>query len=178
MSSGVPIGPRKLLEHANDVANHQAGAGRPRPVWLRRAVSAAYYAAFHALTLATVRHVLPHAQPDEHYQLCRSITHGRLRDVCDWVAGKPGVGKQHAQNTIARLQRHADLRQLAGIFGRLQEARHLADYDHRASFDKATTVSHVQQSARMLDTLDSLPATRISSASSLSLQCTRNCAEA
>jgi hypothetical protein len=106
--------------------------------------------------LATVRHVLPHAQPDEHHQLCRSIDHGRLRDVCDWVAGKPGVGKRYAQDTIVRLQNHADLRQLTGIFGRLQEARHLADYDHQASFDKATTVSHVQQSARVLDRLDAL----------------------
>ncbi|CAN5778108.1 hypothetical protein BH20ACT7_BH20ACT7_17070 [soil metagenome] len=33
---------------------------------------------------------------------------------------------------------------------------HLADYDHRASFDKATSVSHVQQSARVLNTLDTL----------------------
>jgi hypothetical protein len=159
MPAAVPIAPQALLDHALQLATHQSGAGRPRAIWLRRAVSAAYYASFHALSLAIVRQLAPNSTPDDQYRLCRSLDHARVADVCAWVRGQPGTGKQQVQSIVTNLQGSSDIKQLALIISTLQEQRHRADYDHLASFDKASTLGYVSQGQRAINLLTVVPET-------------------
>lgn len=152
--AAVPIRPRRLVEHAHDLIAHHEAAGRPRPIWLRRAVSAAYYAVFHGVSLATVEQLAPNATAEERFRLARSLEHSRLAEVCSWVSGRTPGGKRHTQPIVAILHARPELRQLGDIVRRLQEERHRADYDHLADFDKATALSPVQQAERALDLLD------------------------
>jgi uncharacterized protein (UPF0332 family) len=156
MAVAVAIDPRRVVEHAGELARHQSGAGRPRPIWLRRAVSAAYYAVFHAFALRVARQVLPQGSSGDQQRLTRSLEHTALREVCQWVIGNPGAGKQHIQPIVASLQGDPSVKQLASITFRLQEARHLADYDHFAAFDKASALSSVNEAEVVLNTLDAL----------------------
>lgn len=156
MAASVPIDPWKLIGHAEDLAAHQPGPGRPRPVWLRRAVSAAYYASFHQIALYTAWHLLAGGTRTERLQLCRSIGHRQIRDVCDWVDASNPVGRTHSRAIVEALRRNKRLREVCNAFGQLQEARHQADYDHQASFDKATTLSYVEQSRRVVTSIAEL----------------------
>ena len=152
----APLRPRGLLRHAEALAEHHSSAGRPVLTWLRRSTSASYYAVFHAIALAVVEQIAPRAQPDDQHSLARSIEHGRVAEVCKWVTGKPGAGREHVQDIVADLQANDDIVRLAAIFLRLQQARYEADYDHLADFRKATTPAHVRQATSALDLLDML----------------------
>lgn len=100
---------------------------------LRRAVSAAYYAVFHALLTAAADELIgktKRASPE--YRLAyRSLDHRRLRDLCaDLTKEKPP----------AKIAAYAppdgfgtDLQALAIAVVELQEKRHLADADSRGS---------------------------------------------
>ena len=107
-----PIDPHDLLRHARAIANDLPGRGDTD---YRRAVSAAYYALYHALTLraATL------AEPSARYDAVRRFRHWRLRDVAQAVIG--GGGDARAQ-PIAR----------AVLF--LRTERIHADYNHRERF--------------------------------------------
>lgn len=100
--------------------------------------------------------IAPNAGQEDRYRLAHSIDHSRLAEVCSWVEGRPGAGRQHTQPIVARLQQHADIRQLAKIVSRLQEERHRADYDHLARFDKVTALFFIEQAERALDLLQQL----------------------
>lgn len=156
MAIAVAIDPRRVIDHARELARHQAGAGRPRPVWLRRSISAAYYSVFHAFGLRLSAQLLPQGSAEDQQRLTRSLEHRALREVCQWLTGNPGAGRQHVRPIVAALQGDPQMRQIAGITFRLQEARHLADYDHLAAFDKATSLSFVNQAEFVLDQLDTL----------------------
>ncbi len=156
MAVAVAIDPVRVVAHARELARHQTGAGRPRPVWLRRSISAAYYAVFHAFGLKIAAQVLPHGSDTDRQRLTRSLQHVALREVCQWVTGNPGAGKTHVQPIVAQLQTDPQIRQIANITFRLQEARHLADYDHLAGFDKASALSYVAQAEWVVDRLEAL----------------------
>ncbi len=151
MPTPVPIDPAKLLEAARQFADHHSAQGRPRPIWLRRAVSSAYYALYHELCRAAAAHLLPNAPPADRFRLARSFTHQALRDTCEWIAGR-GKLPQHAGTLIAP-PRHTAIEDVAAAFLDLQEARHAADYDHLASFDKTTVLQHVRVADLAIETL-------------------------
>src|SRR5882757_918917 len=90
MPAAVPIDPWKLIAAAEDFAKHKGGKGRPRPIWLRRAVSSAYYALYHGLSRAAAEHVLPNGSPDDKLRISRLFRHGTMRGVCAQVAGRRG----------------------------------------------------------------------------------------
>lgn len=156
MPQAVPIDPKKLREHARALATHQDGAGRPRPVWLRRAVSSAYYSAFHAVSLATTLQLAPQSSSEDRYRLSRSIDHGRLAEVCGWIRGQKGdgAGRQHVQPIVSDLRLNPAIQELATHIAELQEARHQADYDHLYVVGKATALTYVAQASRVLELLD------------------------
>ena len=153
MATAVPIDPRRVVEHARDLARHQSGAGRPRSVWLRRAASSAYYAVFHGFGLAIAEQLLAGGSQVDRLRLTRSLDHHALREVCQWVTAAPGAGKQHVRAIVSLIQGDPATRQVAGITFRLQETRHLADYDHLAAFDKASVLSYVAQADLVLNRL-------------------------
>lgn len=169
------IHPTRLLRQARVLAGVGAGRGRPSPTNHRRAVSAAYYALFHAVNLSAVRYVLPTAAPErEVYQGTRWINHTDVRVVCEAVAAcaaslKPVASPKglpvraiplwHALSRPAEGDMRishvpADLRFVTDTFLTLQAARHRADYDHLAEFPKATTLGYVEDAAYAVDRLN------------------------
>src|SRR5207249_2010111 len=125
--------------------------GRPRTVWLRRAVSAAYYSVFHGIALATTKQLAPSSSREDWLGFCRSIEHHRLVEVCSWIGGrKAAAGKEHVRLIVSRLRSNPDVRELAGIVGRLQQERHRADYDHLSAFEKREALTLVEEAERAL----------------------------
>jgi hypothetical protein len=137
-----PIDPDKLLEHAAQLAGEDAGRGRPSYTNLRRAVSSAYYAAFHQVTDQVAKGLFP---DDEAFQLKarRSVTHDAVYVVCKWLTGG-GNAPQHLRPIADRLQQDATVRAVAGSLIGLKEAREEADYDHARPFNKSETLTLLQ----------------------------------
>jgi hypothetical protein len=77
-------------EHLCDQAERLVApppAGPPRQVDIRRAVSAAYYAIFHASVTAAADQIVGRTKRagSEYGLVCRSIDHRWLRELCDDV---------------------------------------------------------------------------------------------
>ena len=79
------IQPTELVELAHHLAGLDAGAGQASTVWLRRAISSAYYALFHELIGRATRKAIG-----------------------------PGAGREAERSALARWYQHADLRLLCG----------------------------------------------------------------
>lgn len=141
-----PIRPRWLLRQATELAG--SGVGQPRHTDLRRANSAAYYALFHEVALATARHLLPGSTAEEVQRAARRVSHTSIRSAADWIAG--GTPPKHLADTVARLRANPDLTDVANAFKELQEQREKADYDHEADFTRPGTHARIQQAARAI----------------------------
>lgn len=120
--------PDHLLEQADRLAA-SGSPGQPRQVDLRRAISAAYYAVFHAtLTAAADRYVGANRRAAGQYFLAyRSVDHKELRDVCSRVS---------ITNVSGRLSQYfpadsfdADIKAFAQTLLELQAKRIDADYN-------------------------------------------------
>ena len=79
------LNPDHLFEQANKLVTIQAGP--PRQVDIRRAISAAYYATFHAAITAAADQFIGVTNRDtSRYGLVyRSVSHAWLRDLCKEV---------------------------------------------------------------------------------------------
>jgi uncharacterized protein (UPF0332 family) len=149
----VPIDSQKLVEAARAFADHRSGAGRPRPIWLRRAVSSAYYALFHQLCRDAADHLLPAGSDAQKLRLARAFGHREMKGACAWIAGREGNIHQYVEPLVTSLKPTL-IADVAASFCDLQEARHRADYDHLANFSKATVAAHVDDAQRAIETLD------------------------
>ena len=121
------VNPDHLLEQAEGLIALDGGA--PRQVDLRRAVSNAYYALFHAiLTDAADDFVGKTKRQHPRYTLVyRSISHRHLRNLCEDIT-KPTPPNKYAK-FVPSGGFGSDLVALATAFSELQEKRHEADYD-------------------------------------------------
>jgi hypothetical protein len=99
-----------------DIAQHLAllDERRPRQTSLRRAISSAYYALFHALAALCADELVGRSKPWNVYTpIYRTLDHGRAKDVFKrLLAGSVG-----------------DIAAVGQAFILLQERRHIADYD-------------------------------------------------
>lgn len=160
-----PIRADRLIIQAKALAGYGAGRGRPSPTNHRRAVSAAYYALFHAIIAEAVLRVLPVdvATDEDRLRSARWIQHADIKQSARWVVecatvtaatGTPprDTGVKHGvwelfSRPAGGTERTGDvpnhLRRIARTFVDLQDARHTADYDQLASFPKTTTQRHV-----------------------------------
>jgi hypothetical protein len=152
----VPIDPSKLIEAAEELANHKSGAGRPRPVWLRRAVSTAYYGLYHCICLEAARHMLPSGHDEQQLWVARSFGHAEIKECCAWIDGRQGCHRQRVV-PLVRALKSMSISGVAGSFCDLQEARHRADYDHLAVFSKAATIAHVADARRSITQVVNAP---------------------
>jgi hypothetical protein len=148
----VPIDPLKLLEAAREFAAHQGGRGRPRPVWLRRSVSTSYYALYHCVCREAAKSLLPHGNHRQQLNLARAFRHNDLKAACEWVAGRSGKIDRSVKPLVDSLK-PTPLVGVAASFCDLQQARHRADYDHLASFSKATVVAHVDDAEKAMQAM-------------------------
>ena len=114
---------------------------------LRRAVSAAYYGLFNAITKAGAD-LLAGSSPALHTLIARSFEHRAARRVCEVFrtpASQPFLrlyGPLLPQGPDARLHLVAD------AFCRLQEARQTADYDIAAPFSTSDARADVQAATK------------------------------
>jgi hypothetical protein len=111
------LNPEHLLDQADKLISGE-GAGAPRQADLRRAISAAYYAAFHftLMTLADLFVGKTNRSTSRYALIYRSVDHARLRKLCDDMRPTPaGLGPH--------------LRTFASGVIQLQQKRHWADYD-------------------------------------------------
>lgn len=122
------LNPEHLFEQAERLIEPPP-AGPPRQVDLRRAVSAAYYAVFHALLTSVADELIGKTKRNlPEYRLAyRSLDHRRLRDLCADVTKGTLPSKIVAYAPPGGFG--ADLQALATAVVDLQEKRHSADYD-------------------------------------------------
>lgn len=138
-------------DHLMDQARHLArrSSKKPRQADLRRAVSAAYYAVFHALcrTCADMTVGVGHLRSHPTWaHVYRSVQHGEAKTRCSNVA------------PLAKLLEPAPLdrgiRRFAGAFANLQEQRHRADYGPHASFTRSEVLTLVASADEVIGGLE------------------------
>lgn len=115
---------------------------------LRRAVSTAYYALFHAATAAAAeRFVGSDGSATGAYALIRrGFEHTAMRVACDELdrpSLRPRVAKALGQSGIS-----AEARTFAAAFVTLQGLRNLADYDPQAAFERSDVTTAIVEAAR------------------------------
>ncbi len=141
---------KDLLRQAHDLAT--LDALKPRQANLRRAVSSAYYALFHALVDEACRGVMgtQHEQGPFRHVLARSFAHGTMKQACASFSGgtlKAAVAK----GLPATFQISREIKALANAFVELQEKRHLADYDLTERFSRSDVIALIEQTATVIE---------------------------
>ena len=111
-----PIDPRSLIRHARQ----RLALTDADETDYRRAVSDAFYALYHALTLAAVPFMAPSDDPLEPYRRLRDIRHPRVRAVARAMQGSA----------------NERVRMVADVLLDLYRWRAFADYDHLVQFPR------------------------------------------
>jgi uncharacterized protein (UPF0332 family) len=160
-SGATGLRPERLLDHARQLARRGTDTASPRTVHARRAVSAAYYAVFHRVTINLARKASPGLPESMGWALCRTFSHTKIMEVTDLLVRRPD---ELRKSTPARATLTADLVDLAldgrGMapfahgFGPLQRARHSADYDHIAVIDRPTAAEWVRSAETLVEIVD------------------------
>lgn len=157
------IDPDALLAHARRLAG--SGRGRPPDVDLRRGVSAAYYSVFHDITRQAAQHLIGSADTSAQNAIRRTWTHGEIAAASALVVDRAKVLFHNPQAPAAKpLLAYGPLPDLAASdgflvaglrrFSELQVLRHQADYDHDATFDKASLLTACQRAKLARNALD------------------------
>ena len=133
-----------LLQQAKDLLNKEPK--RPRQASLRRAVSDAYYALFHLLTDEATRLLVSGNSPERQHLrqwLRRAFAHNTMKSVSNSFSQRQLP--EQLRRAGAGTDVPADLRQVAQAFVDLQQARHVADYDHLHNYTRNNARDYVQQ---------------------------------
>ncbi len=156
-----PIEPQHLLDQAWDIALIEEpgadrrgtdeaemrdsilrGVRRPlRPEDYRRAISAAYYGLFHAITIASASLFAPSSESRN--ELVRRYRHGDLKAVTGWVRNS-GTPPKYLTNSVETMRQDRRVQMVCDAFQRLNKSRESADYDHNASFTQQHVLDHVR----------------------------------
>lgn len=125
----APVSWSELIAAGRARLAPQPPANQPAPAAIRRAISDAYYAAFHALAASNADALLGavHDQltADAWVRIYRGLNHNQARAQL----------QQNRASFSARVQVFADL------FRDLQNERHNADYNPRANFTAQTAAT-------------------------------------
>ena len=144
----------ELLQLAKFLANREPR--HPRQVSLRRALSTAYYAIFHAL-IAEATNVLAPTRPNNlRSQIGRAFAHTDMKAVC--ATFRQGNVERLPSTTAALVVPpiRQELISVAQTFVDLQDARHKADYDPLALFSRTDVVTKVLEVERSFMRLASI----------------------
>jgi uncharacterized protein (UPF0332 family) len=126
--------PRHLLEQATALA--KIDSKKPRQANLRRAVSSAYYALFHRLTMASSANWKNARQRNE---LARAFDHSSMNEAC-----KQANAKKFPNPNDPRVKH---LKNIASAFIRLQENRHTADYNNSKKWTRTEVLTQIDLAA-------------------------------
>lgn len=114
---------------------------------MRRAVSTAYYAAFHALAKTAADCIAgivgATSSTRAWQQVYRSLNHGPARKACE------------RREVIERFP--AAIQDFANAFRGLQLARHTADYDPAYRFSKSEVLQHISDAETAIALLRATP---------------------
>lgn len=141
--------PFRLIAIARHLATGgvESGLGRPRQIELRRAISAAYYALFHTLALATAN-ALAGATPER-------------RDQEAWRQTFRALEHRHAKNQCRNQKAMSRFPEGIQRFGRqfviMQDLRHAADYDPDEDFERAAVIDLIDQTEDIITMFESVP---------------------
>ena len=122
-------------------------SGRPRQAMLRRAVSAAYYAVFHALCQSNADTLVASSPTGPHVELwldtCRTLEHRAAKyRLTSYIAVRQELG----------------IRDFAQTFGSMQEQRITADYDPTARFVRSQIIAFIDRAEDATRAFVSVPA--------------------
>jgi len=128
------------------------GMGAPRQAVLRRAVSTAYYAAFHALCRGAAEAFVPANRKKSRVLFYRSLEHRRAKDACRKLGQNPLPPSK--KTFFGVLAFSNGLRSFANKFVLLQELRHRCDYDSEYKTTKVQAQEAVDNAAQAIADLD------------------------
>jgi uncharacterized protein (UPF0332 family) len=150
------LNPDHLLEQAERLVARPAG-GQPRQADIRRAISTAYYAVFHAaLTAVADEFIGATRRGTPAYGLAyRSIDHRWLRDLCEDVK-KPTPPAKYTPYLPAK-GIGPNVIAFATELVALQEKRHAADYDAVLRFRRADAEAAIKSARAALRRLEKAP---------------------
>lgn len=137
-----------LLERAR--ASQPVARGAPRQADLRRGVSDAYYALFHAVTEAVAHQILDGTDEAAKRQFRRTLRHARLAEVSRSVARGRSAGPAALSNTACS---DSDARLVASTFDALRVEREAADYDHTERFTALRLADAIHRAEVALEAL-------------------------
>ena len=125
----------------------------------RRAVSAAYYALFHQVTINLARRASTGLPDAVGWALCRTFSHTKLKEATDLMMRRPDELRRSTRPTLTTdlVDRALDSEGMAIFargFGPLQQARHEADYDHTTVIDRTTAELWVQDAEALVAIVD------------------------
>ena len=143
---------RQLIDAAKELAGVASGApagpGRPRQIRLRRALSTAYYAMFHALCRSNAETLIGSAQA--------------MQGAESWVWAYRALDHRPAKNKMAEYrpngQIHQDIASFSQVFSNLQEHRHDADYDPLKVYTRYEVDTLIDQAEAAIETFEAVPA--------------------
>ena len=128
-------------------ASGAAGPGRPRQAMLKRAISTAYYAMFHALCASNADALVGTSPSGQDLEL--------------WVQSYRALDHRQAKVRLASYRQYGsvpEIRDFAAVFGMMQEHRLDADYNPRQSFDRAQVIRLVNRAEAVTAAFCNLPA--------------------
>lgn len=150
-------------EHLLDQADHLRSTpvnGAPRQVDLKRAMSATYYALFHAIVADVAHQIAGAAQfgSAQHSLVYRSVKHRELKTLCENIT-KPNIPpKYKAFEPQAGFG--PDLIKVGEAVLELQEKRHKADYDPLFRVSASAASLNVQTGRAALQHWRNVPKTQ------------------
>lgn len=149
LGTGIALDWRHLIDAARILAGVSGPAtapGRPRQAMLKRAVSTAYYAMFHALCVSNADALVGTSPSgtvfDLWVQTFRALDHGQARNR---------LFAYRQQSSVA------EIHDFASAFGRLQADRLDADYNPRSVFTRSQVVSLIDLAEAVTRAFDNLP---------------------
>ncbi len=155
----------ELIRLARELISGQysPSGSTPSDVVPRRALSSAYYGLFHRLTTTGS---MPFAAGGEplRFQAARAFNHAAMRKICDAYIRSPARPSPPGLEQLSPTPPDKRLIEIAFAFSRLQEGRHVADYDLSAVI-KASYVAELVAMAETaladFDTIQSFPETTV-----------------
>lgn len=140
----------QLFELAKELATRKT-PGAPRTVYLRRAISTAYYGLFHFLVARATCNLVGQDRKSPKFRLVyRSFQHSDMRWACE-QAGKP-LPPEFAIKSFCH-----ELRLCASTFVELQKLRHEADYDPHAQITLFDTQNAIARAEVAVEKLEAAP---------------------
>ena len=147
----TPIDWVDLIAAGRAMVIPQPPATQPTPAAIRRAISTAYYASFHALTASNADVLIGPVQN----QLTADA----------WIRIYRGLNHNHVKTQLRQNRSNfsADSKIFADLFWDLQNERHNADYNPRATFTAQTATTWLNKTeAAITDFLQTSRSERVS----------------